>query len=173
MCILEVKSVASALMLLAVACGNADEVGVLHGAPTPLFVGFSSYQTLAEITPSLPDRSGWQILSDTSREAMGECPSFSELKFAVEAQHHGFKGLLTLTLFNDRLATTAFAPDEWRPYLEALERTGIQFNGQNEAYAPPATVIWMFDRNKYASPFVGWRDSRFMSDVTQWESECS
>ena len=159
-------------MLLAVACGSAEHVGVLRGDATPLFVGFSSYQTLAEITPSLPDRSDWQILYESSREAMGECPRLSELMFAVEAEHHGFGGYLTFHLFNDRLYAVLFAPDEWRPYLEALERAGVHFNSRNEAYLRPATLMWKMERNKHAPPFVGWRDSRFSSDLRARGSRC-
>jgi hypothetical protein len=93
--------------------------------------------------------------------------------FVVDAEHHDIKGRLTMRLFNERLATVHFAPDDWPAYLAALERAGVHFDGRNDAHIPLATRVWKFDRNKYAAPFVGWTDTRFDIDVSAWIFRCS
>jgi len=64
-----VRWAAAVSILLTAACGSAEHVGVLRGEPTPLFDRFWSYQTLDELAPSLPDRSTWQVLANSSSEA--------------------------------------------------------------------------------------------------------
>ena len=170
---LTARSAAVVWIVLTAACGSAEHVGVLRGEPMPLFDRFRSYQTLDEIAPSLPDRSTWHIVFEDSSVAREGCPRFEQLTFSVEAVHHDIKGRLTLNLYNDRLATAAFAPADWPAYLAALARAGLHFDEKNEIRVPPATVIARFERNKYEAPSVGWTDTRFMKDVDAWVSRCS
>jgi hypothetical protein len=62
-------SVVTAALCTIVACSRLQEPGTDPGDSTPLFVGFKSYSTLGEITRRLPDRSGWEIISDAKTPA--------------------------------------------------------------------------------------------------------
>lgn len=166
-----VKSVGGVLVLTALmSCGAIAEPGLPPPEPTPLFDGFVSYRTVSEMQQQLPDRSTWKILSDSKIAARGPCPRFDELTFTIPASHLGHSGRLQLVFINDRLTSTAFTPDEFRSYVDALRASGVVFDASGQSSRPPATRIWQWDRG---DPFVGWSDARFQAQTDAWISHCS
>jgi hypothetical protein len=163
-------SVAGAALFTVVACSRLQEPGIPSGDSTPLFVGFKSYSTLDEIAPQLPARSSWEIISDSKIPARKDCPRFDEFMFAVPATHLGRTGRLRVEFINDRLRSTAFVPDDFPSYIEALRRSGLVFGPDGRATVPPHTEVWHFDREPR---FVGWADRRFDEQARVWVSACS
>lgn len=154
-------------------CSNVPEPGMPAREPTPLFGDLRSYRTLEEIKHQLPERSTWQIRSDSDSKARSGCPRFDELTFAVGADHLGQHGDLQLMFINDRLLSTTFTPDDFASYVSRLEQGGINFDGQGNANIPPTTLVWRYDRKGPLRPFVGWRDTRFSKQVDAWVTRCS
>jgi hypothetical protein len=151
-------------------CGGIVEPGVPPSEPTPLFDGYMSYRTLDEIQRQLPNRSNWQIVSDSKIPARGPCPRFDELMFEIPANHLGHKGKLRLTFINERLRSTAFIPEDFPSYVEALRASGVDFDAEGRSSKGPATRIWQWHLGE---PFVGWTDARFSAQTNAWVSYCS
>jgi hypothetical protein len=167
----ELAVIATALCVSA--CSEVPEPGIPVQEPSPLFADFTSYRTLQELKPQLPDKSTWQTRADSVSEPRTGCPRFDELTFAVPADHLGQHGTLQLTFINDRLKATGFTPDDFPSYVKRLEQSGIKFNAQGNASVAPATFVWRFDRQGPIPPFVGWRDTRFQRQVDAWLRACS
>jgi hypothetical protein len=164
------RLVATAALCTVVACSRLQEPGTPPGDSSPLFVGFKSYSTLDDIKSQLPDRSSWEIISDSKRPPRKDCPRFDEFMFAVPATHLGRSGRLRVEFINDRLRSTAFVPDDFPSYVEALRRSGLVFRADGRVTVPPHTEVWQFDREPR---FVGWADRRFDEQVRAWVYTCS
>jgi hypothetical protein len=154
-------------------CSDVPEPGTPRRDPSPLFGDLRSYRTFEEIKHQLPERSTWQIRWEDESKARPGCPRFKELTFAVGADHLGQHGDLQLTFINDRLLSTAFMPDDFASYVSRLEQGGVKFDGDGEADIPPATLVWQYDRKSPIRPFVGWRDTRFRTQVDAWVRSCA
>lgn len=166
-----IKSVGALLMLGVMAsCTGIAEPGIPPADPTPLFDGYVSYRTLDEVQRQLPKRSNWQVLSDSKIPARGPCPRFDELMFEIRASHLGHKGRLRLTFTNERLSSTAFIPEDFPSYIEALRASGVDFDSEGRSSKRPATLIWQWHLGE---PFVGWADTRFSAQTNAWVSYCS
>jgi hypothetical protein len=155
------------------ACSTIPEPGNPPLDPAPLFGSYTSYGRLEEFKSGLPDRSTWQVLSDSASPPRGDCPRFDQFTFAVPAHHLGHDGTLQLEFINDRLLSTTFTPDDFGSYVHALEQSGIKFDATGRATLAPATSLWQSRPNRHAPRFVGWADTRFQSQVNAWISSCS
>jgi hypothetical protein len=99
------------------------------------------------------------------------CPRFDEFRFAVPAEHLGQKGRLELAFFNDRLFSTAFTPENFSSYAEALRQSGVVFK-DGYASLPPATQVWQGALN--GTPVaIGWKDERIERQSQAWVDRCS
>lgn len=150
---------------------QAPEPGTPERDPSPLFPGYESYRTLAEVEPRLPARPTWKILFDGKSKPRKSCPRLDEFTFAVAAEHLCQAGVLQLTFINGRLEATLFTPNDFGAYLSALDHSGTRFDGEGTATLPPATRVWK--SNLAHGKFVGWRDTRFSDQVSRWIGRCS
>jgi hypothetical protein len=159
------------VVALSIACSGIEEPGTPVHDSTPLFGQYSSYRTLEDLKSKLPQRAQWRVLTDSAAGPRNGCPPLRELSFIIPASDLGQRGELTLTFINDRLESTIFTPTDFSSYLSALKQRGIVF-ATNELTVAPATVIWRSTDSRQPG-FVGWRDSRFQSQVDMWTKKCS
>jgi hypothetical protein len=159
-----------ALLGLCAAQCAVPEPGTPVQESTPLFDGYRSYQTVADVKYRLPDRSTWHILADVANEARDGCPRFDQLTLTTPATHLGHSGELQLGFINGRLESTLFFPHALEPYLDAL-RTGMHVTIDRRLIVSPATEVWAWQYRDRA--FVGWRDTRLLAQVTAWVDACS
>jgi len=146
------------------------EPGSPPGDPSPLFADYKSYATLDELKGRLPDRSTWQIITDSQTPPRASCPRFHDLGFIVPAEHLGHKGKVELRFINERLMATIFTPQDFRSYLDALRRSGVGVRDQGEVKIRPATQISI----PLAYPTaVAWQDERFGNQVNAYIAACS
>lgn len=160
----------SALTGLVMAC-RAPEPGIPSLAPSPLFPGYGSYQTLRDLQARLPARATWRVIFDRKSSPRGSCPRFDQLTLVVPEKHLGHTGMLQLTFINERLEQTLFTPNDFEAYLSELVRAGTRFDSEGNATAPPATRIWR--SNPIYGRFIGWRDERFGDHVRRWINQCA
>jgi len=110
---------AAGIALLACGLPHEDFTAV-ERSPVPLLASLPSYSRVASVRAVLHG-TAWRVLEQSSLRPADTRPPFSILSVAVPFHDHGHDGELYLLFFNDRLASTGFAPaDDPTTYERSL-----------------------------------------------------
>lgn len=98
------------------ACNARETFTEVASDPIPLLGGLSSYVS-PEAAAHVIERSRWLVVEDTSLPPDDRRPPFSILTVSVlPFADRGVTGEMRLHIFNGRLASTSFYPDDARKY---------------------------------------------------------
>jgi len=147
-------------------CESEDFLEV-ENVRSPLIDGFESYASIQEVTAKMPKHLEMKVVADTSLAKNSSQPPYKIHTVSVAPYEHlNHLGTLQLTFYNDRLVQSAFYPEKFKNYVNALEKSGVMLELGAEAVRGN-TVIWQGkDDDQYR--FIGWADKRLRQQQQRW-----
>ena len=156
-----------ALMLHFLAACQPESFTDLEDARAPLFPGYESYASRAEVTGKLPPELDKKVVEETSLAKEPSQPPYRVYTLRIAPYTHLKQpGALLITFYNDRLLQTAFYPEKLDDYVAALKDAGTAIRFGQELVRGH-TTIWIgidFDNQHY----VGWADKRLREQQRRW-----
>lgn len=149
--------------------------------PRELLVGqFRSYDNAEIVTTQLRTEGYRWRVSRLHVQCADECPPYKvDTLVVTDFKHMNVTGKLTLELFNDRLFSAVFNPDDPSAYLKRLEWSGVKLDKVKVSRWERETNNLRIASNiKYAiSPmgqtlgtqaYVSWEDARLQAQSQGW-----
>ncbi|HSL78272.1 MAG TPA: hypothetical protein VK877_01310 [Pseudolabrys sp.] len=166
------RSAAFLVLACTVAC-NPNETFTERADGAPLMLAaFESYATEESVRSAL-GLLPVEILERSGLPDGDARPPYTIVRLRIRHYSHlGSVGELHLTLFNDRLMSAFFYPEDLRGYLTALKARGLNVGAGAKGASDGVVRLWMA-RDYRGSDYVAWVDLRLEAQSRRWISRYS
>ncbi len=150
--------------------GDGDTFDEVRADRAKLIAPFESYERSQTVQERLRDKGlEWNVVEDNKTASKDETrPPFHVYVIRIgDFSDLGFKGVLRLEFFNDRLMAAWFYPDNFSSYRAAIEESHPQMRGRTSAtIAPHVRVSFGSDYEEHN--YVAWEDTRLREQFNHW-----
>lgn len=161
-----IVSVTAALMLSACGCGgDFDNVATDRAK---LVGGFESYMSQAELMARLAGRADVTVIPDPNvRSPTDPRPPFDIVTVELASfEHLKHKGMLRITLFNNRLQHIRFFPEDPEGYLKVFGQSETTLWKDLERVF--GNVVLRQATDYRGKVYVAWEDIRLIEESNRW-----
>lgn len=136
---------------------------------SPLIDGWESFMSVEEIRPRREEAECWMDIGGVL--AKGDRQIVLVTVTLGKYTHLDHEGVLTFTLFFDRLQNTKFYPSDLEEYQERLKQKGTDLQAASLIFLPPFTVVSQGQEKSglyKGKAFICWSDKRLDEEAKNW-----
>tara|TARA_B110001454_G_scaffold219057_1_gene249573 strand:+ start:10309 stop:10866 length:558 start_codon:yes stop_codon:yes gene_type:complete len=137
---------------------------------TELVDPFSSLMNPAQAQDILKNANySVEVIEDSKLENGDTRPAFSILSWKIKNYEHlGIKGTLTITFFNQQMASTRFYPNDHLAYADLFsKKVGLELKEGTTSNVPPKTNL-QYKKDLDGNFYFEWQDKDLQNQIDDW-----